>query len=309
MQRFGEVWKSYVAKKRDKSGNRFGFISFKSVSKWKDLEKKINGVNIGGCKLKVNVARFAVENNGMDRESDKKKFSEGESDKKGKAVGQGVGAFPQEGPKSFGMRGVRSYRDVVNPTSAGLGPSGSVLSPGGCRTGRVVMISEEVSGGTGLYRRAVVGRTVDLDTLVIFDRLLRIGKVDFLRIQYLGGLSILVSFANTEAAELFLQNKVLWGPWFSKLDLWEGQVLAVERIAWHKIHGLPFHIFDPEVLRKIGDSFGKTLYVTKDVGEESDLSVNRVAVLAGNDNRVEEFVCLKWRDKTFRVWVKEEDEV
>ncbi|MFS8011811.1 putative RNA recognition motif domain, nucleotide-binding alpha-beta plait domain superfamily [Helianthus anomalus] len=71
MQVYGEVSKCYVAKKRDKFDNHFGFISFKAIRNWKDLEKRMNGINMGGNTLKVNVAWFAVENNGLDREKER----------------------------------------------------------------------------------------------------------------------------------------------------------------------------------------------------------------------------------------------
>ncbi|KAJ0607904.1 hypothetical protein HanPSC8_Chr03g0105471 [Helianthus annuus] len=200
--------------------------------------------------------------------------------------------------------GGRSYRDVV-----GHGSSASEIRMEDSSSERVVVVPEVVSGCVELHLRAVVGRTVDLDTLVYFDRLLRIGKVKFVKIQYLGGLLMLVSFESMEEAESFLQNNKLWGPWFSKLDLWEGQILAVERIAWIRVQGLPLHLADSEILRKIGDEYGKTLYVPKDVREDPDLSINRVVVLAGNDTRVKEFWWLKWKDKSFRVWVMEEDDV
>ncbi|KAJ0815266.1 putative RNA recognition motif domain, nucleotide-binding alpha-beta plait domain superfamily [Helianthus annuus] len=304
MQSFGDVWKSYVAKKRDKAGKRFGFVSFKYVRDGKELVTKINGVSMGGCKLMVNVARFAVENNGLERESERNMKGDGESERLKSTVGLGAGSFSHEGQKSFAWRGGRSFRDVV-----GFGAAASELRVGGSSSEKVVSVPDGVSGCVDLFRKAVVGRTVDLDTLVFFDRLLSIGKVKFVKIQFLGGLSIMVSFESSEEAEAFLQNKKLWGPWFSNLDLWEGQTLAVERVAWIRVQGLPLHLVDSEILRKIGEAYGKILYVPKDVGEESDLSFQRVAVLAGNDARIKEFLCIKWKDKSFRVWVMEEEEV
>ncbi|KAJ0744738.1 putative RNA recognition motif domain, nucleotide-binding alpha-beta plait domain superfamily [Helianthus annuus] len=304
MQRFGDVWKSYVAKKRDKAGKRFGFVSFKYVRDGKELVTKINGVSMGGCKLMVNVARFAVENNGLERESERNMKGDGESERLKSTVGLGAGSYSHEGQKSFAWRGGRSFRDVV-----GFGAAASELRMGGSSPEKVVSVPDDISGCVDLFRKAVVGRTVDLDTLVFFDRLLRIGKVKFVKIQFLGGLSIMVSFESSEEAESFLQNKKLWGPWFSNLDLWEGQTLAVERVAWIRVQGLPLHLVDSEILRKIGEAYGKILYVPMDVGEESDLSFQRVAVLAGNDARIKEFLCIKWKDKSFRVWVMEEEEV
>ena len=62
---YGDVVGSYIARKRDKEGNRFGFITFKNVSNVRELEKRLNGVKMGKYRLKVNVAKFAVENVGL----------------------------------------------------------------------------------------------------------------------------------------------------------------------------------------------------------------------------------------------------
>ncbi|KAJ0431914.1 putative nucleotide-binding alpha-beta plait domain superfamily, RNA-binding domain superfamily [Helianthus annuus] len=182
MQRFGEVSKSYVAKKRDKSGNRFGFIPFMSIRDWKELEKKINGVNMGGFKLKVNVARFAVENSGLEREPERKFPFEGEPMRKSRFVSQGVGSTNHDGLKSFGHRDVRSYRDVVHPMTTGIGSSGSEKRVDKCRSKKVVEVSDAVRAFEELHWKAVVGRTADLDTLIYFDRLLRISKVNYEKI-------------------------------------------------------------------------------------------------------------------------------
>ncbi|KAF5754080.1 putative RNA recognition motif domain, nucleotide-binding alpha-beta plait domain superfamily [Helianthus annuus] len=225
IQQYGEVTKSYVAKKRDKFGKRFDFISFKVVRDWKDLEKRINGTNMGGNKLKVDVARFAIEDNVIDREQERKRHPEG----------QGGGSKPQESMKLPAHRDFRSYRDVVTPMVAGSGLLGSENSAGSGKPEKVVKVKYDVKAFEDLHWKAVVRRTADLDTLIYFDRLHKIGKVKFTKIQYLGGLSILVSFGSIDEAESFLKNKELWGAWFSKLYLWEGQVLAVERIAWLRI--------------------------------------------------------------------------
>ncbi|KAJ0561082.1 hypothetical protein HanHA300_Chr06g0218811 [Helianthus annuus] len=169
-----------------------------------------------------------------------------------------------------------------------------------------VVVAESSSAFLDLYGKAVVGRTVDLETLVDFDRLLNIAGTTFSRIQYLGGLSILISFPDEALAEKFLKARDLWGPWFSHLDAWRGQSLLFERVAWLRLHGIPMHLVDPFVLRSIGDSFGKVLHVPKDIEDKKDLSVFRVGVLAGESKRIKEMMNLKWKNKIFRIWVEEE---
>ncbi|KAM0062721.1 putative RNA-binding domain superfamily [Helianthus debilis subsp. tardiflorus] len=278
-------------------GNRFGFVSFQSVRDWKELEKSLNGVNMGGFKLIVNIARFAVENSRVVRDQVKPKAS----------GGQGGGSY-QQGDVCFAAnRDGRSFRDVVKPKPSGAGPSGGVLNGVPGSSEKSVVVSDRVRAFGELHGKAVVGRTVDLDTLVFFDRLLRIGNVSYVRLQYMGGLSLMVSFGSSEEAEAFLSKKDLWGPWFSSLDLWVGQVLAVERIGWIRIQGILVHLFGLEVFRMIRELFGKTVYVPPDVEEETDLSGKSVGILAGNESRVKEFVSLRWKDKVFCVWVSEDD--
>ncbi|KAJ0713943.1 hypothetical protein HanPI659440_Chr13g0484121 [Helianthus annuus] len=159
-----------------------------------------------------------------------------------------------------------------------------------------------------MFRRAVVGRTVDLETLVYFDRLLRIAGTDFSNIQYLGGLSIIISFSNDFSVKKFLDSREVWGPWFSKLDAWEGHSLPLERVAWLRLFGVPLHLLDPAVLKMIGNLFGKVLHVQNSLVNEKDLSVNRVGVLAGEAQRIKENLKVKWKNRNYRIWVEEEQD-
>ncbi|KAJ0806725.1 hypothetical protein HanPI659440_Chr02g0092551 [Helianthus annuus] len=156
---------------------------------------------------------------------------------------------------------------------------------------------------------AVVGRTVDLETLVDLDRLLRIAKVTYGKIQYLGGLSVLISFREEPASRLFLESKDLWGPWFSKLSVWEGQSLPFEKVAWLRVIGLPLHLLDRDIIKLVGEPFGKILHVQKDFGDANDLSFVRVGVLSGVVVRIKEVVTLIWKERNYRIMVEEELDV
>ncbi|KAJ0503100.1 hypothetical protein HanHA300_Chr11g0420411 [Helianthus annuus] len=131
---------------------------------------------------------------------------------------------------------------------------------------RSVVVPDKMAAFEELRGLGVVGRIVDLETLVDFDKLLRIAKV--------------------------------WEPLFSKLDAWEGQALPLERVVWLKISGVPLHLFDPEVLEMVG-GFGKVLHVQKSLLKEKDMPVTRVAVLAGEAMRIREMIKVFWKDRVF----------
>ncbi|KAJ0795998.1 hypothetical protein HanPI659440_Chr04g0156971 [Helianthus annuus] len=142
---------------------------------------------------------------------------------------------------------------------------------------------------------------VDLETLVDFDKLLRIAKVEIAKFQYLGGLSTVISFYDSAVANKFLEARNTWGPWFTKLKPWGGQSLPMERVAWLSLHGIPLQLLEPEVLMQVGELFGIVLHVLKVLHEDCDLSVFKIGVLVGEAQRIREVVSLKWKDRSFRV--------
>ncbi|KAJ0582905.1 putative RNA-directed DNA polymerase [Helianthus annuus] len=296
LERFGDITGTFIAKKRDKFGNRFGFVSFKNVRDRQELEKNLGGVKLGDCKLKVNIARFALENSGVSAEPEiRNQYS--------KPPGQ-----PFSG-NLFNLRDARRYCDVVGTSKA---PGGSVnFRDDGKESNqkveeKSVVVPDRAGAFGNLSGLALVGRTVDLETLVDFDRLLRIAKIVVANIQYLGGLSLFISFHDEDAARGFLEHKEIWKPWFSKLDVWKGQTLPLERVAWLKLCNIPLHLYEAEVMSQVGEAFGKVLHVPKCFEEDVDLSVARVGVLVGSPDRIREGFSLKWKDRIFRIWVEEE---
>ncbi|KAJ0533447.1 putative RNA recognition motif domain, nucleotide-binding alpha-beta plait domain superfamily [Helianthus annuus] len=298
LEGFGVISGTYVAKKRDKMGNRFGFVSFVEVKDRLVLEKSLSGAKLGNSKLKINLAKFALENSGLaDQQEDKKN-------------GQ---SFPSQVDKgrSFKIRDGRSFRDVLwksKATEEVIMASEGSKGVGVPDSGKSVIVPDRTSAFKELFGLAVVGRKVDLETLVDLDKLLRIAKVSFSRIQFLGGPSVLISFLDCDSANKFLDSRVIWGPWFTKLEAWRGQSLPLERVAWLKLHGIPLHLVDEGVLTQVGELFGKVLHVPKSFDDDLDLSLVTVGVLAGEAVRIGEVVTLGWKGRSFRIWVEEERE-
>ncbi|KAJ0804978.1 putative RNA recognition motif domain, nucleotide-binding alpha-beta plait domain superfamily [Helianthus annuus] len=294
LEGYGDIAGTYVAKKKDKGGGRFGFVSFANVRDRSELESSLSGARMGDNKLKINIAKFALENGHGSNPSERKKPFHRQPE-----FGAGI---------PFNVRDTRSYRDALGKGKMeGSGKeAGSSLQASGSDGRKMVVVPDRTSAFREVWGKAVVGRTVDLETLVDLDRLFRIAKVGYVNFQYLGGLSVLISFCDNDAASVFLDSKGLWGPWFSKLALWEGQSLPFERVAWLRVMGLPLHLVDMDVLKSVGELFGKFLHVQKSFDDVKDLSVSRVGILVGDMERVKEFVSLRWKDRSFRIWVEEE---
>ncbi|KAM0049545.1 putative RNA recognition motif domain, nucleotide-binding alpha-beta plait domain superfamily [Helianthus debilis subsp. tardiflorus] len=250
LEAFGDMWVRMLQEKETKNGCRFGFASFKDVRDKPEFLKSLRGVKMGDFKLKINVARFAAENSGRHVDQSAKKYE---------AIATRYQAF--NGANN--LRDARSYREVVGKSNSMAGSSSdhAVMEEGIRVREKSIVVPDRTGAFNDLIGMALVGRTVDLETLVDFDKLLRIAKLSVTNLQYLGGLSLLISFSDADSAKVFMDAKEVWGPWFSKLDFWSGQSLPLERVAWLKLCGIPLHLLDPVVLGLVGDSFGKLLHV------------------------------------------------
>ncbi|KAJ0744881.1 putative RNA recognition motif domain, nucleotide-binding alpha-beta plait domain superfamily [Helianthus annuus] len=272
LEGYGAISGTYIAKKRDKFGNRFGFVSFVDVKDRSELEKSLRGAKLGDTKLKITIARFAVEN------SEFSGLQEGNSSNR-------FAPFQGDRSKLFSLRDVRSYSDVLGKSKA----------------------AEEAKMGPKVVNRDDHGKVLIVpDMLEALKDLF--GVAVYNRIQYIGGLFILISFGEVGSANRFLESRELWGPWFSKLEAWKGQTLPLERVAWLNLHGIPIHLLDESVFMQVGEVFGKVLHFPKSLDDVLDLSFVTVGVLAGEAGRISEPVTLSWKGRSFRVWVEEEHE-
>ncbi|KAJ0470271.1 hypothetical protein HanIR_Chr14g0716901 [Helianthus annuus] len=126
------------------------------------------------------------------------------------------------------------------------------------------------------------------------------------KVQYLGGLSVLISFDDEKVTSLVLEAALEVLGRFSKIDVWMGQSFGFERLAWLKITGLPLQLFSREVIDVVGNSYGKIVHRAARSDGDDDLSYDYIRVLVGDGKRIAESVSLAWRDRKFSIWVAEE---
>ncbi|KAJ0724258.1 putative RNA recognition motif domain, nucleotide-binding alpha-beta plait domain superfamily [Helianthus annuus] len=260
---FGDVAGSYIAKKKDKVGNRFSFISFRDVRDVKEMERALNGTKMGSSKLRVNLARFASENVSLFDSSKNQKDFIPEEQHGGKQVNRQTKsqAFIKDG-------GGRSFRDLFVKDS-----------------GAKVEGSSNQVHDDGVAVEA-------FENIFAFKELVGAGERDY-SISYLGSLFVLVKFRSEEHCNSFVCNHDLWIEWFSSLDHWNGQSLPFKRIAWLRMVGVPIHLAVDEVYESITRNFRKIVHASQRSVDDMDLSVNCVGVLRGDGVRIEEVVSLK----------------
>ncbi|KAF5782616.1 hypothetical protein HanRHA438_Chr11g0510731 [Helianthus annuus] len=171
---------------------------------------------------------------------------------------------------------------------------------------KVVEVHRETSVFFYLQGRLVVGRAIDVKVLINLKDSLKKAGIEGFKLHYLRGLNVLIAFDNeTDASDLAL-NVNIWKDWFDPLDIWDGQTLAYERLAWLKFHGFPLHLVENKVFDDVASLFGKVVKGAQLSSLDWDLSTACVGVLVDSGARISGSAFLNWKNKKFKVWVLEE---
>ncbi|KAJ0808769.1 putative RNA recognition motif domain, nucleotide-binding alpha-beta plait domain superfamily [Helianthus annuus] len=281
----------FVPKKKDRAGNRFGFIKLSNISDpswWIDILKK---VRIGGAVIGVNLAKF---------NRDGSKAVSSSIGNRASVFNRLNGLNPSQPAERACDRaepivhGSKSYCEVAN-RSVNQGPGGSIpLPPMNTETKK------------SFEFKSLVGEAKDIDILNDLKvHLSGITEKGF-KLKYLGGLKVLLCFDSPVEAEEFRVNSVdLWECWFSRLYVWEGIPPIFERVAWIKIVGVPVSLWDRNVFNKIGERCGRLLVKSEVEAENGNLAEDRLAILVHSGKRVSAEFNILWKEHNIQVWVEE----
>ncbi|KAI3818748.1 hypothetical protein L1987_12565 [Smallanthus sonchifolius] len=185
---FGNVVDIYVASRKDKSGSCFGFVRFSMVEdKW-ELERSMREINMKNLRLSVNLAKYDRDGNPNAREEKKTQAKEA------KQYGSSGGAEDTR-DKPFLRALLRNKRQ---------GP---------------VITVPEVADYDVLqwYDLSVMGKAKDLLQLCSLHESLCKEGWEELKIKYLGGLHVLLTFKKYSDANEFVENKLKWSNGFSMI--------------------------------------------------------------------------------------------
>ncbi|KAJ0670163.1 hypothetical protein HanOQP8_Chr13g0471091 [Helianthus annuus] len=169
-----------------------------------------------------------------------------------------------------------------------------------------VVVPSEIKVLDHFYGKALAGRTVHFQTIHSLKDILIDGEVGGLVVHYIEGLYVLLAFDEGAATKKMLLNANSWITWFMMLDIWVGQSLPYERIAWIKVHGVPLHLTASSFFNLIGERFGKVVHESQIHWNDGDLSVDCIVIITRDGKEVKYEVKIVWANKGYIVWVAEE---
>ncbi|KAL4585730.1 hypothetical protein LXL04_010354 [Taraxacum kok-saghyz] len=281
---FGNMTDAYIPPQKNKAGNNYAFIRFVQVKDPKRLLDNFNTIKIDGSKIAANVAKY---------DKNKRRVLH---DRPGKQLPKST--RPPAHSFNHGV-GAKSYKDALR-NQMKHSHSATHL--------KTVHISDPCAEHYKLWKDcALVGEVGSMAKMGNLQVGLNAEGVQDISIKFLSGLMAMIIFKTSALANNFLVNgKATWSNWFSDLQMWSGQHVEYQRVAWIKIEGLPLHMWDRNCFDSIGGLFGRVLSPAVLPHNSSDLSSGCMSILVKSIGRIEEKVEVLWKDQRFSVFVCED---
>ncbi|KAJ0749342.1 putative RNA recognition motif domain, nucleotide-binding alpha-beta plait domain superfamily [Helianthus annuus] len=243
LKEYGDLQGTYIARKYDRLGKRFGFASFKNVRNRMDLEGKMKDVWLGSYKLFIIPARF-VDGVDMKKKVDSVWKPVIKNDTVINDMHADIGVDSRVNGSGSNGIGMRTFWDTLMNKE----PEPGLLE---------VNVEPNTQAFGEWFDCGLIGRVMFLSVLTDLRRILRNLSHVQINIRYVGGCTSFSCLTVVRISVRFWTGRNY--DVFSILDEWKGQVLEVERLAWFKIHGVPLSISCPKLFDDIAGKFGEVI--------------------------------------------------
>ncbi|KAL4590769.1 hypothetical protein LXL04_003712 [Taraxacum kok-saghyz] len=299
---FGRMVDAYIPYRKNKGGKKFGFLKFIHVNDSRTLVDNINATKIDGMRIEANVSLYPKR-----RQPNMQNAQSRGTTYERAAGGRNTNGRRENNLNNFGDRQQaatnsalpgRSFKDALNGGNYSM-------DKGHRKTTVISPTSSEFS--ESCKKKALIGEAQSMEKLDNLIKNLKAEGLQDISVKYMGGLRALLVFKDESSASTFLtEGKTSWSNWFTSLAIFNGQPLNYQRIAWIKIEGVPFHVWDSHCFESIGGLFGRVLTKVKSPQLTKDIAAGGLSILVQSVARIEEEVDILWRDKRYTVHVAED---
>nr|GEY93445.1 hypothetical protein [Tanacetum cinerariifolium] len=251
-KQYGHVVDSFIPYKRDKKGNRFGFVRFINVFNLERLVKILCTVWIDRYKIQANVEQFQRTPGNVVKSV---AWSE-------RSIAHSLRTKTPPEP----VHVAPSFVSAVKGDSPSIPASVSISTSPALVIDDAFVIQRDLSN-------YVMGEVKHISSIVNICSLLSIEGFNNVKPTYMGGLWVILELESSDVKAKIMKH-VGVASWFDRLCEAEPDFVFWERIVWVDIKGVPLHAWSHATFKKIGSKWGEVM----DIEEEEVINKD------GNNN-------------------------
>nr|GEZ89201.1 nucleotide-binding alpha-beta plait domain-containing protein [Tanacetum cinerariifolium] len=274
-KKYGYVVDAYIPHRRTKTGKRFGFVRFIRVFDVALLVNNLCTVWVGSYKLHANIPKFNRE--------------------------------PLNKQKSFQKDtvGNKNTTGVKRNENGGIGMSNSYASivkefnVGNERNYIPTLVLNDYCLNKKDYSLCLISKVKDFVSLANLKVVLGNEGFNNIKLSYMGGYWVMVSFPSVETMKNF-QSNVRVESWFSQIQTVSHDFVIDGRVTWVEIEGLPFKMWTENTFSRVASKWGSLL----DMDDKEDVCYHskRICINTNVASNIFESFKVNYKGKT--IWVR-----
>ncbi|GKV42304.1 hypothetical protein SLEP1_g49718 [Rubroshorea leprosula] len=281
--KYGRVFDIYSPPRRSRNGSRFGFVRFLGVKDRKELERKLDNIWIGDCKLWVNYPRYNdIQQKGREiktshvPELQVQNRSYAEVVKGHQTSRHGKG----DADRSRGDFGMDTEQDRKNVTwEDQIMDKKKIWVEKGKKDSwagfEYNTNKEESTWLEGCY----VGTTHSVEMVRNLQEKFYMEGYFTCRVRAMGGKLVLMDCEDKEELKDLVESASEWlGQWFEKVCPWSPELVAKERFVWIRCQGVPLNVWGPGFFESMGCSWGKFICLDDSTSQRRRFDIARFLI-------------------------------
>ncbi|KAE8706118.1 hypothetical protein F3Y22_tig00110403pilonHSYRG00039 [Hibiscus syriacus] len=267
--RHGDVVSSYIARKYDRMGKRFGFVRFSNKDDSVRAMQRLNGFWLFGYRLSVKEARHRAKNLSVNLNS----------------------------PSNSNI----ATRVPKDKSSAEEGSETHVS-----RRSRIIqgVIDEDV---VRKLQKCLVGSMTTVCSSIQVEDRLRAGGLGDAKTKFLRGRDFLIEIVDDELYRFMKEhNWSLLREVFLEVHMWTESYRAFERVTWIKLIGVPLHCWNHITFKRIAEQWGEFLALGENALQELGCEEMIILIATSRKDLIDEVVDLEAGRDVFKVRIVEQ---
>ncbi|KAK7256698.1 hypothetical protein RIF29_30155 [Crotalaria pallida] len=265
-QRWGRVVDVFISQRRDKKGERFGFVRFSDVKDCDALAKKLDSICLGSFKLKVNVPRFDKVNASMERVRMKK-----EDVVPPLAEEEWPRLRRKDVLSSTSPMHIKEQKGVVK------GKDVWKVKSNNCTDGVMEMMVDE--NHLSWLKKCFIGELLGLEEADgIHSKIFEAGFSN-MNVMKMGGKFMLLGPKDGCEITTYLKEDAKWfSGYFSNIQPWSSKVKVRERLCWLRCYGVPVVAWSEQCFKTIAERVGKYVGLDTETQSCSRFDMGRILI-------------------------------
>ncbi|GKV46677.1 hypothetical protein SLEP1_g53653 [Rubroshorea leprosula] len=285
---FGRVFAIYSPQRENKEGRIFGFVRFLEVKDERELERRLNGIQVGNFTLKVNRPKYSLQEKA-------------------------------DAPFARNMGGVQQHRSYAEVVKEGQQVKGKLNRIDGEHGGQTWKAKEEVNNQTGLKLKAtkddeewlkgcMVGTVHSVESVPLLQEKFFMEGYFTCKIRPMGGKLVLLKGSDRDEMKDLVELTADWlGHWFEDIKPWSLEIVATERFTWLKCQGMPVHGWNSDNFSTSSCLFGKFLCLDDSTSKRKRFDVARFLISTPIMEFISRTITITVNGALYKIKVMEEE--